>query len=709
MVFEHFQRPSILTSEYFNIAISAGYLGFACLFAYLYMQYAKIKKAQHRLSLQSLKTQNQKILLNTLLDNMPLAIIAKDVKRNYQWAMVNKMGEEMFSLKKENVIGHTDHDFFPKEEADFFYQTDENVIRQRKVVEIDAEPVTTGNGTITAHTLKVPIYDENGEPSLLLVILEDVTEKFKVQRELRIAKEEAENANRAKSEFLANMSHEIRTPMNGIIGLTRLLADTHLDPDQGQSVQAILNSSESLLFLLNDILDFSKIEAGELALEKTAFNLKSSLQSVIDLMSPIASKKGLIINFKFDPDAPASVIGDPVRICQVVTNLVGNALKFTSKGYVMLTCFAERLAKEDLYVFTFTVEDTGIGISSDVQRQLFRKFSQGDASTTRKYGGTGLGLAICKSLTEIMGGEIHLDSELGHGSVFRITLPLKKAEENIAWDDKIRKNLLIAQTADDFSHHKILVVDDHIINMMFAKKILKKLGFNHIDEAANGREALTKVNTTYYDIVLMDCQMPEMDGFEACIRIREQEKAEQRNRVIIIALTAHAMEGDKERCLHAGMDDYLSKPVDPNKLHATLSKWLLKERNDGGEIETAYDSVPDAPFINLHHIENFAEGDRAVEAKIIGIFYESVEDSLRILQTHLSGGNTDADWKMASHRLKGSMAQIGAQPLSLICAEAERSVKASLQEKQELLVKIEVDYKKVKDFFDNRLKTYSAA
>lgn len=699
-----------MPTEILYIAIISSYVGFFCLYTYFFIAHSRLKKAQNKLRQQTTRMHNQTKLLNTLLDNMPLAIFAKDVKRNYRWAMINKMAEEIFSMKKENVIGCTDYDFFPKEEADFFYQTDERVIREGKLVEIESEPVTTAKGTFTAHTLKVPINDEHGNPSLLLVMLEDVTDRIKAQQELRIAKEEAEKGNRAKSEFLANMSHEIRTPMNGIIGLTRLLADTHLDPDQEQSVQAILKSSESLLFLLNDILDFSKIEAGELALEKTPFNLKGRLQSVIDLLAPIASRKGLIINYKYDSDTPTSVIGDPVRICQVITNLVGNALKFTIKGYVMLTCSAQE-RPDGTYNFIFKIEDTGVGISADMQRQLFRKFSQGDASTTRKFGGTGLGLAICKSLTEIMGGRIEVSSEVGRGSTFTLTLPLFKSEMEIEWDDRVRTNFQ-PSVLDDFSKFKILVVDDHIINMMFARKILKKLGFVFIDEASNGLQALGKIRSEKYDIILMDCQMPEMDGFEACQKIREREIAENIPRTTVIALTAHAMEGDRDRCIEAGMDDYLSKPVDPGKLHDVLARWLI-EQNEHSTQETGAPAPTDPgpaeqAIIDLSHIRNFTDGDKDMERKIVEIFYETVDESLEVLRKNIQGKNENSDWKMAAHRMKGSMAQIGAVRLAAMCAEAEKQFNMSEGDKQIALMAIEVDYRNLQKFFDERLNKSSA-
>ncbi len=423
------------------------------------------------------------------------------------------------------------------------------------------------------HATISPLRDSAGVITHFIAVKENITEKKIIMAQLVNAKEQAEAATRAKGDFLATMSHEIRTPMNGVIGMTGLLLDTELDEKQRFYAETVSRSGEHLLMLINDILDFSKIESGKMTLELLDFDLWQTLEETSLMFAQRADEAGLKLSCLIEPGVPQYLKGDPGRLRQIVTNLIGNALKFTSQGSVTVNVsLAEE--QDNSPTVRFEINDTGIGIPKSRLAAIFEPFTQANGSTTRKYGGTGLGLAICKQLAELMGGEIGVTSEEGRGSTFWFTTRFERctgSEVEQILHLSNQQTAVVTSSANRTA--RILLAEDNIVNQKVAQGILNQLGFK-CDVVANGEEAMQALEMIDYDLVLMDCQMPEMDGFAATVKIRSQDTDVCRHDVPIIAMTANAMKGDREKCLAAGMNDYLSKPVKKDELAAMLDRWL---------------------------------------------------------------------------------------------------------------------------------------
>ncbi|MCP3961654.1 MAG: response regulator [bacterium] len=515
------------------------------------------------------------------------------------------------------------------------------------------------------------------------------------------AEQEARTADRIKSQFLANVSHEIRTPMNGVIGMTDLLLKAPLPTQQHRQVEAINNSAETLLAVVNDLLDFSKMEAGKLALYVMDFRLRDLLEKVVALLAPRAEEKGLDLRLVISDELPEDLFGDSQRLRQVLLNLLGNAIRFTPRGSVAVSVERQDRADGDLWV-RFVVRDTGIGISRQDQARLFAPFSQAESTSARRFGGTGLGLAISRSLVEMMGGEIGVASTRGVGSTFWFRLPLwQTLEESPAGGPTAVEKPGTPGSGlprEERADYRILVVDDDAINRLVAESQLKDLGFV-VEAVEGGVQALEAIERLSYDVILMDCQMPELDGYETTRRIREQEPAEEHT--LVIAVTAHAMKGERERCLAAGMDDYVSKPLRGEDLLAALARWLSPDGSRHGEWvgtssrEEVLESKPleSKPLAAIRKLGR--KTGRDLVGEMIGIYRREGPERLEGMRRALADDDAD-QLAVIAHSMGGSAVYLGASTLAKQCRElTELARQGNLDGCESRLQAVEAEHQRV--------------
>lgn len=505
--------------------------------------------------------------------------------------------------------------------------------------------------------------DAQGRPTRLIGTNRDVTDARHAAEQLRQARDAADAASRAKSDFLATISHEIRTPLNGIVGLSRLLLDEELGPRARQQAQLIDSSAQTLLALVNDVLDLSKIEAGQLQIEHITFNLHELVEEVATLYRQRAAEKSLLFRLHQASDVPRHVCADPGRIRQILGNLLGNALKFTRRGWIGLHV---GLASGDAQALELVVTDTGAGIPQAMQPRLFTPFVQAESATARKFGGTGLGLSIVKQLSEAMGGSVQLRSREGKGTRFTVVVPFAAAAADhvSTWQE------LLPAAAPA----RILVAEDNTTNQVVVLGMLAKLGYTDVGLAHDGAQALAMGRDNGYDVILMDCQMPEMDGYEATRRLRAAGCQSA-----IVAMTANAIKGDRERCLAAGMDDYLTKPITLREFGETLAAWGARggrstwsTLSPAGELAAQASAAP-APALQVFNADACLErygNDEQLLALSVHTFLRTTPAALDRLEAAAQSGQAD-DVRRLAHAARGSAAMVGAEQMSDLAGRLE--------------------------------------
>jgi PAS domain S-box-containing protein len=744
-------------------------------------------------------------LYHSLVESLPLNLFRKDTQSRFVFA--NQGFCDDIGMSMEELLGKTDFDLFPYEIAAKYISDDRRVVETGKIFEDVEEHPETDGSTIYVQVMKSPVRDSKGAIIGVQGMFWDVTARKRAEEQLKSAKEAAEQASRAKSQFLANMSHEVRTPLNAVLGMTELLLDTDLTEEQHEYLTLVHQSGESLLMLLNDILDFSKIEAGRLDLDSAPFNVRDTLDDMMKMLAIRAHHKQLELACHVDPRVPQFLVGDSYRLRQVLVNLIGNAIKFTTQGEVLLDVSCDAGAEDGTARLKFAVSDTGIGISDEKLEAIFDAFEQADGSTTRKYGGTGLGLTISAHLVALMGGKLQVESQPESGSNFHFLLDMKVAKDRtgaagvasldqlagmrvLAVDDNetnrrilhemltnwglapttvasaveavaclraaqqageefpllltdgnmpdvdgfelvrqirdepaLHATVIMMLTSDDMSGNlsrcnelglaaylikpikqsdlysaivaalnvtvaesrktytplpieqlrvgplRILLAEDSPVNQKLTIGLLKR-HHHHIAAVENGKAALDALEREPFDLVVMDVQMPEMDGLQATARIRAREK-ETGGHIPIVAITAHAMKGDRERCLAAGMDGYISKPVRAQELYAVIAEVIGQKPASGSNEFGEAVELPSNGAVEWSTAMAATAGDLQLLGDVVEAFLEDYPNLLSALEQAIADGNGEC-WNRAAHTLKGALRHFGAAQAVARAVELEK-------------------------------------
>lgn len=554
------------------------------------------------------------------------------------------------------ILGYTEDHYEPGNYFDYFrkhahpqdlgeaMQAFSRCVIEREEIELDMRIITESDEVKPVEVHCRPILDTKGDTIRILGTLQDISGRKSVEKTLIEARDLAERSASAKEEFLANMSHEIRTPMNAILGFANLLYETSLTEEQREYLTAIDTAGEALIAIINDILDLSKIESGRLTFSRIPFDLSMLLEALKRIFAGRAKERGLDLSTFTGPGVPHYLVGDEVRLNQLLMNLVGNALKFTSEGEIAVEvkCLEE---EDDAVRLLFEVHDTGIGIPRDKQRAIFESFTQASNETTRKYGGTGLGLTICKRIVELQQGRIGVNSEEGEGSTFFFELDFA-----IATEDQLKANQKVRQLMPkvELPPLHILLVEDNPMNQRLTIRLLEKMGHT-LAIANNGREALEIIETDTFNLILMDIQMPEMDGYEATRRIRNHSDPALRN-LPIIAMTAHVFAEELEKCRAAGMNDFLPKPFKPDDLQHKLGMVITGKRM---EIQGRPSMPLPIPSARLSKLDELVEGNSDFKRELMEIFVEEVPVAVSRMENALEDEDFESLYQ-AAHRIKPS-------------------------------------------------------